>query len=472
MKRSQSAPVAESEFQRSSDERIQRARRRLVQWFQKEGRDLPWRRTKDPYSIWISEVMLQQTTAAAVVPYYKKFLKTFPDLQSLAKARRAAVYELWTGLGYYKRADCLIKAAEEIAARKQFPSSYKKLLKLPGFGPYTARAVSSLAFEEPCGVTDGNVIRFLSRFYNLPVKHWTTEGKARLQSLADQWAGAPEEGLFDERRRNGQVRSKQLAGAKQDSGRGKSKSRPASNRFPPSLINQALMEIGALVCKKTSPACGSCPVREDCAGFAAGAQQALPLQKPKAKTELLHWKPLLIKQKNRFAFVQNRSLPFLKGRLVFPGLLSKISAPPPAFHFQHSITRYKIYVSVQSAEAEMTAKAAPPRTSGTAEPTKDCPAEETGKLTYLDKERVKRRNPSSLIQKILRFSEKAPPGTRAPLTQAPLTRTPLTQAPPSRTARTGQRAFPPPGVKKPAAGGRRVCKRTVCRSKAGRAFGI
>ena len=434
LKKSQSAPVVKNRFQRSSDKMIRRSRAKLLKWFRKEGRDLPWRRTKDPYSIWISEVMLQQTTAAAVVPYYKKFLKAFPDRQSLAKARREAVYELWAGLGYYKRADCLIKAARETAKRKRFPSSYKQLLKLPGFGPYTARAVSSLAFEEPCGVIDGNVIRFLSRFYNLPVQHWTAEGKARLQSLADQWA-APAEGF---------------SGKEQAGKHATGKARPAPNTFSPSLLNQALMEIGALVCKKSSPACGSCPVQKDCAGFAANAQRALPLQKPKPKKQLLHWKPLLIKQKkkDRFAFIQNRSLPFLKGRLVFPGSLSKISARPPAFHFQHSITHYKIYVSVQSAEKREAAppsgdfsmrlvptdkrqaaplpvkgeQAAPPsgdfstrlgpgarpvadRLQAAGLPVKQKP-EGAGKLIYLDKEKIKRRNPSSLIQKILRFSEK------------------------------------------------------------------
>ena len=220
------------------------AKKRLLKWFEKNKRAFPWRETKDPYAIWISEVMLQQTRASFVIPYYKNFLKAFPDIQSLSQAEEESLYPLWAGLGYYQRAKNLLKAAREIMKNGgQFPSSAKELLTLPGFGPYTARAVSSLAFEEPVGVVDGNVIRFLSRFHGLPIKWWKAEGKRHFQVLADTW-------VAEER---------------------------------PSLINQALMEIGSLVCLSTSPYCRLCPLATDCVAFQAGTQSRFPLKRPKKK---------------------------------------------------------------------------------------------------------------------------------------------------------------------------------------------
>jgi A/G-specific adenine glycosylase len=135
---------------------------KLKSWYLKNYRDFPWRKTDDPYKIWISEVMLQQTTSTAVIPFYEKFLERFPTIQSLSKSKIEDVYECWAGLGYYSRARNLHKAAVALAKTK-FPESWKELIIYPGFGPYTARAVSSFAFDENVGVLDGNVIRFTSR---------------------------------------------------------------------------------------------------------------------------------------------------------------------------------------------------------------------------------------------------------------------------------------------------------------------
>ena len=329
----------------------------LLKWFEREKRSLPWRKTKDPYKIWISEVMLQQTTAKAVIPFYKKFLKTFPNVETLAKATEKTVYPLWAGLGYYQRARNLIKAAKEIKKRGSFPSSYRELIRLPGFGPYTARAVSSLAFEEPVGIVDGNVIRFLSRFHGLSTKWWTVEGRTHLQQLSDKWVANQQ----------------------------------------PSLINQALMEIGSLICASPTPFCLLCPVRGGCLALKNQNQNQLPLKRPKKTEEMFHWKPLIVKKRDQVAFVQNTFLPFLKGRPVFPGLFEKVLSPPVRFHFCHSIMHYKIYVTVQRASVQKAKKCF----TFQKKEKKQTNGGSKEKFIWLDKDQIKAQNPSSLLQKAL-----------------------------------------------------------------------
>ena len=299
--------------------------------------------------------MLQQTTSKAVIPYYKNFLKTFPDIKSLAQAEEKDIYPLWAGLGYYQRAKNLIKAAKEIKKQGLFPSSYRELLTLPGFGPYTARALSSLAFEEPVGLVDGNVIRFLSRFHGLPVKWWTAQGRKCLQTLADSW----------------------VAGQK------------------PSRMNQALMEIGSLICSKPLPLCLLCPLKVNCAAFKTQSQKQLPLKKLKKREEMLHWKPLVIKKNGRFAFISNSTLPFLKRRPVFPGQIQKIQKPVRC-HFKHSITHYKIYVTVESADVRKTCHSHKFKKVLT-----DFQEANNQQIIWLNSQTIREQNPSSLIQKIL-----------------------------------------------------------------------
>ena len=333
--------------------------KKLLKWFEREKRSLPWRETKDPYAIWISEVMLQQTTSKAVIPYYKKFLKTFPNVKSLAQTTEENIYPLWAGLGYYQRAKNLIQASKEIKKLGRFPSSYRELLKLPGFGPYTARAVSSLAFEESVGIVDGNVIRFLSRFHGLPVKWWTAQGKKHLQDLADQWI----------------------------------------KNQKPSQINQALMEIGSLICSHPMPSCLLCPLRRSCIAVKNQSLSQLPLKRPKKIQEMFHWKPLVIKRKNQFAFIQNTTLPFLKGRLIFPGKLKKISSLPLHSHFKHSITHHKIYVTVQCANLKKTKENLKPPSKK--EVLLASQIKPTKQIVWLDFKTIKEKNPSTLIQKAL-----------------------------------------------------------------------
>ena len=310
----------------------------LLHWFYKNKRSFPWRKTKNPYAIWISEVMLQQTTCVTVIPYYKKFIKKFPNLNSLAQAEEKDIFPLWSGLGYYTRAKSILKSAREISKKKEFPSSYKDLLKLPGFGPYTARAVSSLSFNEPVGVLDGNVIRVLSRFHKLHLKWWTSQARNTLQKQVDNWV----------------------------------KNKKSSD------INQALMELGSLICTPKKPLCVLCPLQKKCRGFKTNTVSVLPLLKPKKEPEILHWKAYKIKNKSKFAFVKNNYLPFLKKQMVFPGEVKKVNHKPNHYDFNHSITHYKIYVTVQSKK----------------------PCKKLS-LHWLNSKQITQQSPFSLIKKVL-----------------------------------------------------------------------
>ena len=317
--------------------------KKLLAWFEKNKRSLPWRQSADPYKIWISEILLQQTTSKTVIPYYQKFLKKFPHLSSLAKANEAELLSLWAGLGYYKRARNLMKAGKQLHKQKAFPKTYRELLKLPGFGPYTARAVSSLAFEEPVGVLDGNVIRFLSRFYAFPFKWWKARDRKKLQRLSDLWV----------------------------------KSQKAS------LMNQALMEIGALICKSKNPSCLLCPLIKNCQAHKKSLQARLPLKKMKKSAEFWHYQPETARKDSKWAFVKNKKMPFLKEQLVFPGQAKKLKNKAKHYDFVHSIMHYKIFVTVKNYEGSYRKNI----------------------WQWLGRSQIKRFNPSSLIQKILNFKE-------------------------------------------------------------------
>jgi A/G-specific adenine glycosylase len=217
---------------------IAKFRRRLLTWFSERKRDLPWRRTKDPYRIWLSEIMLQQTRVAAVVPYYESFLSRFPDMRALARAREEAVLSHWAGLGYYSRAKNLLRAAQEIDARHagRFPSEYEAALALPGIGRYTAAAVLSIAYGHPRAVLDGNVARVLARVGAL-------RGDLRAPALWHKLETAAQELLA-----------------------------PST----PGDWNQAMMELGATLCAPKSPRCGECPVASCCRALKLGIAEQLP----------------------------------------------------------------------------------------------------------------------------------------------------------------------------------------------------
>src|SRR6185312_12760226 len=159
----------------------------LLEWYRANRRELPWRASRDPYRIWISETMLQQTTTTAVIPFFERFVARFPDLKALAQSTEAEVLEMWSGLGYYSRARNLHKAAQALVARGGFPQTHEELAEFPGFGPYTARSVASLAFDQAVGVVDGNVIRVLSRCEGEDWEWWRPNVRQQIQNRADAW---------------------------------------------------------------------------------------------------------------------------------------------------------------------------------------------------------------------------------------------------------------------------------------------
>ena len=213
-------------------------RRRLAEWYGRARRELPWRRSGDPYRIWISEVMLQQTRAAAVVPYYERFLERFPDVSSLAAAREDEVLACWSGLGYYSRARNLHRAAGQIVEMRGFPREHGAIRRLAGVGDYTAAAIASIAFGLPHAVIDGNVLRVLSRLTNDSGDIGASRTRRRLEAVADQ--------LLDRER--------------------------------PGDFNQALMELGATVCVPKRPNCPPCPLARFCEARIHGTQAELPVK--------------------------------------------------------------------------------------------------------------------------------------------------------------------------------------------------
>ena len=223
-----------------SDARRAAFQRSLLAWYDAHARDLPWREDRDPYRVWLSEIMLQQTRVAAVIEHYHEFLRRFPTVQKLAAAREASVLAAWSGLGYYRRARMLHAAAKVIVRERagKFPAMADELLELPGVGRYTAAAIASIAFGEPVAVVDGNVERVLQR---LSGRHLAGE---------ELWDAA--EKLLDRNR--------------------------------PGDFNQAMMELGATVCTPRSPACLTCPVVELCATRGELARAAKPA--PQKKREI------------------------------------------------------------------------------------------------------------------------------------------------------------------------------------------
>lgn len=211
---------------------------RLLHWYDRHRRDLPWRRTRDPYRIWLSEVMLQQTRVETVLRYYERFLDRFPTVGALAAAPLDDVLALWSGLGYYRRARQLHSAAQRVAEQGRMPRSLEELRELPGIGPYTAAAVASIAFGEPAGVLDGNVERVVSRLLASGDDPKATAGR--------RWLLAHVEGELLEPARPG------------DS-------------------NQALMELGATVCLPQRPRCPRCPLRPDCRAATQGDPESYPV---------------------------------------------------------------------------------------------------------------------------------------------------------------------------------------------------
>ncbi|HWP30120.1 MAG TPA: A/G-specific adenine glycosylase [Fimbriimonadales bacterium] len=219
-------------------------RRKILRWYRKNERELPWRKTKDPYRIWISEVMLQQTRVSAVIPYFEKFIERFPTLKELSKASIEDVYRVWQGLGYYKRARNLLETAKTCST--SLPANKKELERLPGIGNYTASAIASIAYGERCAVVDGNVMRVLSRVFCLKVNGVKLQRKCEELSLS-------------------------LMG-----------------KSEPGRWNQALMELGSEVCQPKNPKCEICPIHEECSALRKNVVLRFPPKKNKKEKKILH----------------------------------------------------------------------------------------------------------------------------------------------------------------------------------------
>jgi A/G-specific adenine glycosylase len=228
----------------------------LLAWFARNARDLPWRRTRDPYAIWVSEIMLQQTQVKTVLPYWERWMQALPNLGALARARPERLHKLWEGLGYYTRVRNLQRAAQVIGERYggQIPKNFDDLLALPGIGRYTAGAICSIAFNQPKPILDGNVIRVLARIYGIAGDPRGPGTNARLWQIAEELV------------RQAAKAEERSESSPHSTGAGRRKSSGAGPGAC-SCLNQSLMELGALICTPREPQCGVCPIAKHCVAY-------------------------------------------------------------------------------------------------------------------------------------------------------------------------------------------------------------
>jgi A/G-specific adenine glycosylase len=291
-------------------------------WFAKRHRDLPWRRTYDPYHVWISEIMLQQTRMEVVLRYYSAFLERFPDLETLAAASDEEVTARWSGLGYYRRSRMLRAGAVEVADRfaGRIPETVAELMEIPGIGRYTAGAIASIAFEKRAPIVDGNVARITARFYGIAAPL----GSTALMTAA--WARATE-----------------LVAACSD----------------PRLLNQGLMELGALICRPAQPDCPACPLRDECVALRTGRVSELPMPKATRATRQMDIPLYVIRDGRGRVLMRKESGPLMNAMyhlphgatLLLPATPLNIASQSLLGTFRHTITDRRIVFSVFEAEA-------------------------------------------------------------------------------------------------------------------------
>jgi A/G-specific adenine glycosylase len=256
----------------------------VLPWYRAHQRDLPWRQTQDPYPIWLSEIILQQTRVQQGLPYFHQFLSTFPTISDLANASEDEVFRLWQGLGYYSRARNLHKTAQIVRDEFQgsFPSTYKEIIALPGVGPYTAAAISSFAFEIPKAAVDGNVLRWTSRFWGYEDPIDLQKTRDFVQNELDRWI----------------------------------------EKCSPNEFNQASMEFGAMVCSPV-PKCEACPIQDACIAFRSNKAQSLPIKSKKTKVEEKQLYAFYFHDnKNHFALERRDSKGIWGNLYTFPMTLS------------------------------------------------------------------------------------------------------------------------------------------------------
>jgi A/G-specific adenine glycosylase len=296
---------------------------RLLNWYSNNARDLPWRRTRDPYAIWVSEIMLQQTQVKTVISFWNRWLREIPTIEAAANASSDKIHKLWEGLGYYMRVRNLQKAALVIMAKHggTFPENFDEVLALPGIGRYTAGAICSIAFNQPTPILDGNVIRVLTRIFGIAQNPKEKTTNTRLWQLAEELV---------------------------------KRSSPACSH-----LNQSLMELGALVCTPRNPQCEICPVRKSCVAFEENRTEELPNLGRRPAVTSRRFTAFVIENDGRF-LVRQRPAGIVNAHLwEFPNLdtantkpdaqelfkgIFKVAPPElqPLCVVKHSITRYRI----------------------------------------------------------------------------------------------------------------------------------
>lgn len=279
----------------------------VISWFRQNGRDLPWRQTRDPYAIWLSEVILQQTRIEQGRPYWERFMKRWPTVEALAAATEDEVLRQWQGLGYYSRARNLLTAARQVTSQGGFPSTFKELLTLKGVGTYTAAAIASIAFDEPVAVVDGNVYRVLARYFGISTPINSTEGKKEFALLAQSLLPPKE----------------------------------------PAAYNQALMDFGAMQCTPASPACHHCPLMETCSACQQGNVSSLPVKLRTLKVKERHFSYIYIRYKGQTALRRRPSGDIWQGLyeplLIEDGVLDMEPVRLLRQNVKHVLTHRVIY---------------------------------------------------------------------------------------------------------------------------------
>ncbi|MEK7676227.1 MAG: NUDIX domain-containing protein [Verrucomicrobiota bacterium] len=327
----------------------------LLAWFARSARDLPWRRTRDPYAIWVSEIMLQQTQVKTVIPYWKRWMKELPTIQALAEARTEKVLKLWEGLGYYTRARNLHQAARMIVDQQggRFPENFAEVRALPGIGRYTAGAICSIAFNQPVPIVDGNVIRVLTRVFGMRGHPRHGRTSRRLWTLAEQLVSSAAQ--VAPRCPGHSLPIGTAASGSRD--RSKTRDRTCSS------LNQALMELGATVCTPRQPRCSECPLRAHCFAYLESQIDRFPNMGTRPATVPRRFVAFVIRNGARL-LVRQRPEGVVNARFwEFPNLEITTAETEPASaaarlfglrlrsfrplcQIRHSITRYRITMDV------------------------------------------------------------------------------------------------------------------------------
>jgi A/G-specific adenine glycosylase len=369
----------------------------LLDWFAQNARDLPWRRTRDPYAIWVSEIMLQQTQVKTVIPFWERWLRELPTVESLAVAPPAQIHKLWEGLGYYTRVRNMQKAAQQIVAGQstgrnrgdeaqtkkeseppyvgsyKFPDNFDAVLALPGVGRYTAGAICSIAFNQPAPILDGNVMRVLTRVFGIAENPKEKITNAKLWKLAEDLVKNAETFNIqhstpnDQSKKQSKGRDSALrcpdAAARRPYQTAREYARPTDSC---SHLNQSLMELGALVCTPRNPQCAICPVKTLCIAFREGRVEELPNLGKRAAATARRFAAFVVERDGKF-LVRQRPAGVVNAHLwefpnveiagtngSLPEACASLHLEPrslkPLCTVKHSITRYRITLEAYRAE--------------------------------------------------------------------------------------------------------------------------